>query len=167
MAFKIKFRTQIFFGITLFFFVLTKNIFHIFFLIFDESMLINENLFPKSIKNTQKKKNKKQKTKQNKKQIHNYYCQLSPTELSSLSFPLPTLLLSPFHLYKISIIMLQKPKKNPLPFSRFQLNIEKKIIFIRKNNFHLNILRVCLISNFFTETENFLLKVLQIKVKVS
>ena len=104
MAFKIKFRTQIFFGITLFFFVLTKNIFNIFFLIFDESMLINENLFPKSIKNAQKKK--KQKTKQNKKQIHNYYCQLSPTELSSLSFPLPTLLLSPFHLYKISIIML-------------------------------------------------------------
>ena len=83
MAFKTKFRTQIFFGITLFFFVLTKNIFHIFFLIFDESMLINENLFPKSIKNTHKKKkkktkqkktkqNKKQKTKQNKKQIHNY-----------------------------------------------------------------------------------------------
>ena len=61
MAFKIKFRTQIFFGITLFFFVSTKNIFHIFFLIFDESMLINENLFPKSIKNAQKKKkNKKQ-----------------------------------------------------------------------------------------------------------
>ena len=63
MAFKIKFRTQIFFGITLFFFVSTKNIFHIFFLIFDESMLINEILFLKSIKNTQKKtktKNKKQ-----------------------------------------------------------------------------------------------------------
>ena len=71
MAFKIKFKTQIFFGITLFFFVLTKNIFNIFFLIFDESMLINENLFPKSIKNTQKTKNKKQKTKnknKNKKQ---------------------------------------------------------------------------------------------------
>ena len=65
MAFKIKFKTQIFFGITLFFFVLTKNIFNIFFLIFDESMLINENLFPKSIKNTQKKKQKtKNKTKQ-------------------------------------------------------------------------------------------------------
>ena len=47
-----------------------------------------------------------------------------------------------------------------LPFSRFQLNIEKKIIFVRKNNFHLNILRVYLKSIYFTKTENFLLKVL-------
>ena len=78
MAFKIKFRTQIFFGITLFFFVLTKNIFHIFFLIFDESMLINENLFPKSIKNTHKKKKKKQnKTKNKTKQKANSQLLLS------------------------------------------------------------------------------------------
>ena len=140
-----------------------------FFKMFDERMLINENLFPKSIKNTPK---KNQTGKQNKKQIHNYYCQLSLTKLSPLSFPLPTLSLSPFHLYKISINMLQKPKRkkkneNMLPFSRFQLNIEKKIIFVRKNNFHLNILRVYLKSIYFTKTENFLLKVLQIKLKVS
>ena len=133
-------------------------------------MLINENLFPNSIKNTHKKKKKKKK-KKNKKKIkftttmvnchqQNYHHCHFPYQHYRYRH-------STYIKYQLLCCRSQKKKKNPLPFSRFQLNIEKKIIFIRKNNFQLNILRVCLIFTYFTETGNFLLKVLQIKVKVS
>ena len=167
MAFKIKFRTQIFFGITLFFFRFDEKYFsYIFFYLWWKH--VNQwKPFPEVNKKHTKKKTKNKKQNKTKSKFTTTIVNCHQQNYHHCHFHCQHYHYHHSTYIKYQLLCYRSQKKNPLPFSRFQLNIEKKIIFSRKNNFHLNILRVCLISNFFTETENFLLKVLQIKVKVS